>query len=203
MQNIPVTDNYSGSGYVASSKSSNTLPICLSAGLEAKFLSNHRFGFSLNPFFNYGFLAFSSETGNYTNYGGNINLKYGKKLQILLKGSYEKRNGTKSYDAAEMGVDGLTTAEYDYSVLRYGLGLKYDFVEAAMFKENLSFLKNTDANIFSYELSMAYDIFGMAFKYAPNYPIAGIVKYPNQYEINKQSFFFIGMNFRFAITKSN
>lgn len=197
-QQVPVTANYLGSGFINSSESSTTAPICLHAGLDLSFLSNKIIGFNLNPFINYGLLAFSSSTGSLLNYGGNGNIKFGKDFQFLLKGGYEKRKGRDNNDAANLGINGIISSKYSYNTIKYGVGLKYKFVELAILKENLSFLKNVKANVYSYEFTIAADIYGFSFKYAPNYPIAGDVKYANAYTVKKQSYLQLGMFLRFA-----
>ncbi|SFD65585.1 hypothetical protein [Flavobacterium phragmitis] len=202
-QSIPVVTNYNGKGFNPGSENSTTNPTNFSIGLDAKFFHDRFIGFNVNPFFNYGLLAFSSNTGDMMNYGGNFNVKIGHALQLILKGAYEVRTGEDKYDAAEILIDGTTYSKYDYNTLKYGVGIKYKFVELSAFKENLSFLNEMPQNVFSYELSMNYAWFGMLIRYAPNYPCAGEIQYPNAYNSSeKQSLLQIGMYWRISIAKS-
>lgn len=199
-QSIPVTKNTVG-GF-GESKSSSTSPLCMSAGLDFKFFSNKFIGFNINPYFNYGTLAFSSSTGDMMSYGGNVNVKFGRKFQLVLKGGFESREGYDTYDAAAFGINGFTSSSYNYHTIKYGMGLRYEWIELSLHKENISFLTGIPADVYSYELTMDHNIFGALFRFAPNYPIAGEVKFPNIYKKEQQDLFQIGFYWRFALAKS-
>lgn len=209
IQNIPFTANYYGKDMQKISESSSTLPVYVGLGVLADFMGDRVVGFGVNPFMNYGMMAFSDSTGSMTNYGGNMYVKFGMDLQLRLKGGYEIRKGDEEYDASNLatygvvGTEGGSKGEYDYSTLKYGGSLKYLGFELSAYKENVSFLKDIPADIYSYELTIDADFFRMWINYAPNYPIAGSVTYPNTYKKVKQDYFQIGMAWVFGVAKSD
>ncbi len=203
-QNIPVVTNYNGTGFIPKSENSATGPFCLNLGVDALFFHDRTVGFNITPFLNYGLLAFSSSTGHMLNYGAEFNVKFGNSFQIVAKSGYEARSGEDNYDAAEIGINGTTYSKYNYNVLKYGLGLRYKFVELSAMNEKMSSADagTGDLSAWSYEMKMQYAWFGMRFKYAPGYPAAGEIQYPSAYEQNKVNLFSMSMYWRLSLFHS-
>ncbi|MBN8783407.1 MAG: hypothetical protein J0G98_10095 [Terrimonas ferruginea] len=204
-QNIPVVTNYNGTGFMPKSENSATGPVCLNLGLDALFFHDRTVGFNINPFFNYGLLAFSSGTGHLLNYGAELNVKCGNKFQVVAKSGYEVRSGEENYDAAEIGINGTTYSKYNYQVLKYGVGLRYKFVELSAMQENVASADDDTERLsaWSYEMKMEYAWFGMRIKYAPGYPAAGEIQYPSAYEQKKESLFSMSLYWRLSLFRSN
>ena len=81
------------------------------------------------------------------------------------------------------------------------MGLKWRWLELSGYKENLSFLKDSEAEIYSCELNIDLMFMGLTVNYSPNYPIAGIVSYTESYTINKQNYVSVGLHWIFNIAK--
>lgn len=199
---IPVIKNYAGPGFNPKSESSTTDPTCFNLGFDAKFFHDRVIGFNINSYFNYGVLALSSSTGSMTGYGVDANLKFGKALQLVLKGGYESRDGNDNYDAAELGIDGTTYAKYKYYTMRYGAGLRYKFIEFSAFKENITSQQGQGDNIpaYSYQLSMEYGWFGFKAGFSPDYPALGTIEYPDSYDYKKQQLIEFGLYWRISLS---
>ncbi|WP_291914066.1 hypothetical protein [Chitinophaga sp. CB10] len=200
-QQIPVVTNYGGSGFKPKSENDATGPFCLLTGLDAKFFHDRFIGFNIQPFFTYGLLAFSSSTGNLMNYGANANVKLGNAFQVVLKGGYEIRTGKENYDAAEIGINGYTYSNYNYSLYKYGIGLRYKFVELSGLREMVS-MGEYNEPVYAFNLAMEYAWLGFHARYAPNYPVAGEITYPDNFDPSKkQALFQLGMYWRISIVK--
>lgn len=215
MQEIPVTSNMTYRNYSYSNNTTTTRNISeksttgnysVNAGLFFAVLNNKFISLRVNPFIAYGMNAFSSGTsGDHISYGGGGALGFGGRFKILVKGEYEDRSGEMAEDYAYLGMDAIGYTSYNYSTLKYGVGVFLGFsghdtfIEISSYKEELSFLKNIDAQVYSYEIELSFGLLAMSAQYAFNYPIAGEVKYPGTYKKEKEDLLTLSLYVPFKI----
>lgn len=209
LQQIPVTSNmqygnynYStgATTYTNSSMSGSTNNYSVDAGLLFAVLNNKFVSFRLSPFFSYGTNAFSSgTTGSHFIYGSGAAMGLGKKFKLMLRGEYAKRSGDMVEDNAVIGLDATGYSSYKYSTLKYGAGFYFglgghdSFIEATAWREQVSFLKSINAEVFSYSAKVSFGLLAFAVQYAPNYPVAGEVAYPATHEKEKENLLTLSM----------
>lgn len=201
---IPIIKNYGGKGFVPKSENGTTSPTSFYLGFDAKFFHDSFIGFNINPYYNYGVLALSSSTGYMNGYGADANIKIGNALQLILKGGYESREGKDNYDAVDIGIDGTTSASYKYYTMKYGVGLRYKFIEFSALKENITSQQGQGDNIpaYTYQINMESGFFGFKIGYSPNYPSLGYIQYPDNYDFGKkQDYIDFGLYWRISLFK--
>ncbi len=186
----------------------------ISAGLEARINLSSNGGIALhaNPFFTYGWGAGSAgESGNSMSYGGNLTLFLSKwddsKIHFFAEGDYVKRSGdwSSDYDAA-LGTssDIVYNAAYDYSIFRYGGGIKFQFVKeltglkshetyikSGFFFEKPSFIKGGTSIMTGNLQIMLSNIVMLDFSYSKNYVVAGEAIYKNSFQKENKDYFCI------------
>ncbi|TSJ42633.1 hypothetical protein FO440_00125 [Mucilaginibacter corticis] len=194
-QMLPVTTNRLTNSSVKESRPMTTDNYMVNGSLLFSIFNDKFINIKINPHGTFGLNALSpGSTGNHTSYGGGASLGLGRKLKILLKADYTCRSGVMSEDDAVLGVDVTATTDYNYNTLKYGTGLFFDlgshdsFVELDGYRENISFLKNANAKVYSYEAKLSFSLIGFNVEYGPNYPIAGEVIYPGNYTKLKQDY---------------
>lgn len=209
LQQIPVTANMRYGNYNYStgtttysneSETRSTNNYSVDAGLLFAVMNNRFVSFRLSPFFSYGTNAFvSGTTGSHFIYGSGAAIGLGKKFKLMLRGEYIKRSGDMYEDNAVIGIDATGYSSYSYSTLRagagfyVGLGGHDSFLEATVWREQVSFLKNTKAEVYAYSGKFSFGLLAFAVQYAPNYPIAGEVAYPATHDKEKENFLSLSM----------
>lgn len=200
---LPVTENtllgiYNyASGqttYTKSSSASTTGPVGVMGGLSFAIMTDKPVSLELNPFAMWCRNAFSSGyTGTHLTYGGRATIGIGGKFRVLLNGEYIKRNGEVDIDLSPSGLDIKGYTNYDYSAINYGIGGRLYmgggmYFDLLGFRENLSFLKGTDAQVYTGELRMYSHLLAFTVKYGSNYPVGGELAYKNNVKKEAQDF---------------
>lgn len=199
--------NYSsGSTYSNVSQKGSTNNYYISACLLFAALNDKFISVRLSPFFTYGMNAFDNGTsGSHITYGSGAALGLGRKFKILLKGEYVSRSGNMTTDGAGSFVDVTEYTNYKYNTIKYGaaaylgFGGHDSFAELSIYKENLSFLKTTQTSVYSYEAKISFALMAIAIQYAPNYPIAGELKYPGTFKKEKANLLSLSLYVPFKI----
>ncbi|MBX9891177.1 MAG: hypothetical protein K2Y12_02520 [Chitinophagaceae bacterium] len=210
MMEIPLIANTKYSGSTSKTSIEKTSHPTFNLALQATFFNDKFFNINVTPRFIYGLNALSAGvTGDHTVYGGNFEVRAGKKRDSKFKGylefGWEKRSGTWEHDfdasTANLGLgfsNLVLESSYDYSVLRYGAGALLDLsdgdkettIKAGYFFEKPSFFKpstkplgvlNIQANLFSFVT--------VDFSYSVNYAAAGSIKYPSSFSHSNKNFF--------------
>lgn len=202
-----ITTN-SGYGTSYSSKSSSGSFLTFTGSVILALRSYKFISFRLQPIFTYGknlsFIAGNEETGQHFHYGGNAEIGFGRRFKVIPKFNYMQREG-KIYSETDLGtISSKQNMSYDYSTIRYGIGMYYEIdgpeisAELTAWKENVSFQKSIPQQVYCLEATLRFGLAALTAQYSPNYPIAGVVDYPNGYEKKKKAFqsfsFFVPVN---------
>jgi hypothetical protein len=194
MQNIPVIENSIYNNTQKSSMATTTNHIAVDLGLIFSVFNDRFVSFQLHPTFSYGMNAFvSGVNGTHMSYGGDVGLSFGRKFKFYLLGGYQQRQGEMTSDYAVSGINSVGESSYNYFTLQYGAGLAYyyddwgSYFKLSGYKENISFLKDVDAKVYSYRLEAGFKFAALGIQFAPNYPIAGELKNPSSFTKDKQN----------------
>jgi hypothetical protein len=207
--NANVTDNSSAyyntpTKYYSTSTTTNNLFI--QTYLTLALLNDKFVNLRLSPFFTWGNNAFTGSVGEQMTYGAGANLGFGKRFRFQINGAFVGRSGNLSQDSYP-AFDEVSLSNYSYHTLKYGLGLYYglnvqgSYIQAGFYKEIVSFLANTNAQVYSADLRIALGIIYLDIEYAINYPIAGDNTYPTSYQIAKQNNAMISISVPITIFK--
>lgn len=199
---IPINDNMIYNGSTNKTISTTTIPLMATASFLFSAFNDKLIRLSASPSVSYGLLALNEgHSGHFLSYGGGATIGIGGAFRVLLKGIYEKRQGVETEDDAGIGIDATGSADYNYATLKYGPGLYYSFglhdcfAELSAYRENLSFLKDVKgAAVYSYQLRLSFMALAFDIQYAPNYPIAGVLKYPSAYSKSKQNLLILSLS---------
>ncbi len=214
LEQLPFITNVN-SPITAKSESNNSLHPNFHFGFKLGFLNNKPVSIHLTPQVTYGLNALSEgESGAHLNYGGNATLLFStnaiSKIKGFIEGGYLKRVGDYTYDldasAASSGsvstTDRIETAEYNYSLLRYGGGimlhlinrqkLRETYIKPGIFYEKLSFAGKNDkpVMVFNMQANIASFIL-LDVSYSKNYAVGGIQKNPSFIRFDNQNFWSI------------
>jgi hypothetical protein len=203
-QYIPVSSNFSSvNSYdtTFNSESNTADPICVYLGFTFAAFNTKFVSARICPYLTYGTNAISTiNTGDHLSYGGSACLGLGRNFKALIKGEYVKRSGEMLTDFAGEGLNTFGTTNYNYSTVKMGVGLLFIentghdmFFEISAYRENVSFLKNLNAKIYSYEAKISFKIAAFSLQFSPNYPQAGVVKYPDNFSQEKENYFSISL----------
>lgn len=206
--NIPIITNDSKNQKSATAASSHPF---LHLGFQAGFFNNKGISFHIKPFLSYGFNALSpGTTGSHLAYGSMGTLFFGKhndsKLKLFVEGGYVSRNGdyTSDHDAAAASIgistysDVVETAEYNYSLIRYGGGIMLHLIDTdtetkikpGIFFEKPSFFNNTTKPLMVGNLEILISSFLIIdVSYSKSYAISGSAMYPNKISNDNKDYF--------------
>jgi len=210
-ESLPVVAN--DFGHAKSSVQLSNFPN-INGGIECRLNLTKKGGIALhvNPFVSYGWGAFSAgESGTSLTYGANAALFLSSwddsKLHLFAEGGYAKRSGNWHSDLDAVlftSTDIVYDAAYDYSILRYGGGFKLQFVnddndpatetyvKTGVFLERPSFLEKNAKPVLIGNIQFMISSFVMLdFSYGMNYPIAGDIRYANNFDNHKENYFSI------------
>ena len=186
---IPVVSNeINNTIHTNQSLATTASPFSIHLGVLLSAFNSKLLSIQANPFYNYGV-----SDGNHQSYGTSITTAVGHRFKVLGKAEYANRSGSMTKDYATAGVDFTTSSEYDYSVLRYGIGGRLLLgdeslvLEATAFRDRISFLENSPARIYSYEAKLITSFLCAGFSYGRNYPVAGKLLYVNGYDDASQN----------------
>ena len=190
---LPLGSSYTGA-------SSHPL---LQLGLLAKLFNNSLISVELNPFVTYGIDVLNSDNGNHLTYGINANvlaaLSKSSPLKVVLNGAFTGRNGSWENTPAK--------ADYSYSFMKYGLGLRYAFNNKFWIQPKVSWdnpsSKVTGASpslVASLETEIAKK-WNISLSYSPDYFNQGDIKYPFNFADGKQEYFGFRLLHNFKLIK--
>ena len=186
---LPLIANYDQAAPAQNSYTASTSHPLVQLGLLAKLFNTSLVNVELTPFVTYGFDFLNSESGNHLSYGlgGNVLVGLGKTspLKLVATGNYTGRAGTWS--------TGLKNADYNYSLFRYGGGLRYVgdnfWIQPGVYWDNPnsritgtspSFVAAIDAEIASkWRISLSY---------GADYLNQGTLRYPLAFRDGKQDY---------------
>ncbi len=180
----------------------------VSFGIDFWIVRLYNIGVNLGGRANLGLLPSEGSSTAMFNYSGLMNFDYGfKRLKIINTVEYLTRNGEYEidYDVSSPSNNGPTNrmgkAEFKYTVLRFGAGIKVDLTdewEAShiilnIFAEKPSFYPENifSKPIFTYDLEyMNFGGFAIKVGYSKNYVIAGNKQFNIAEPISKDFFHF-------------
>lgn len=215
MQEIPIISNKNDQ----TSHSETSFHPTVFVNTRLVFFNNNGIQLHIIPQGSFGMNALTAgESGTHTSYGVTSQLEIGRRSKSTVKffaeGGYIKRSGNWNYDLDAATASSLYTfptntnilkeASYNYSIIRYGGGLKInfskyedDFIMPAIYFENMSFLKNQKPTLVGGIRWMIGDGFNITGLYSRNYPAAGEPKYNINHE--RQVYFEIKISKHFNI----
>ena len=174
--------------------------------LRLEFLNNKPVNINVRGLYSLGIQAFDkglSGSHAVTGFDGGIQFWYTTHTKFKLFadfGTYTRVGETvKDEDAANSGTtttDEVREGEYDYKVFRYGGGPMFHhrhdgsepWIKAGLFLENISFAKNQKKTMsFSLTANIESEIM-VEVNYSKNYPVAGIINYPDAFTFKNQNF---------------
>ncbi|MGG9972495.1 cell envelope integrity protein TolA [Ferruginibacter sp. SUN002] len=198
---LPVIENDNYYGTYMSISSTTSFPI-IQASFQFSAFNRSFITWKLSPYGYFGMNAFDEgTTGTHFCYGGSSSLGFGKKFKLLLQGEYYVRNGSMSMDQFVNYIDSKGTANYSYSTKKYGPGIQlrlgYDVpteYSLSAFKEELSFMKGENKEIYSFQFKMMAKIVQFVAEFSPDYPSAGDILFPATYKKEKQNLWTFGIS---------
>ena len=176
----------------------NSNQILFHLGFKLGLFNKKGVSFDLTPSYSFGLASYSKGSdGGSSEYGGLGTIYIGKKatsvIKLFAEGGYFKRTGTHNYDedvakGANSTTDNVEKGTFNYSVMRYGGGIKLfmlngdgdmeSYIKPAVYFEKASFFSKATkpvmvANVQCYIYSNAL----IDFTYSKNYFIPGSAYY--------------------------
>lgn len=173
------------------------------AGMTFTFANHKAINLHLNPYFEYGVVAFQPGYSGFSlKYGGNAMLQMALNndhaFKLFAEGGYYGKQGSLNYDAdvASGGTtasDNITSGTTSYSSIRYGGGIMLHKeaidgeirIKPGIFYEKFSFAKNSPVMSFNLHANILSKIV-IELTYSKNYAIPGLLLEPSRFlSVNK------------------
>ena len=175
-------------------------------GATLGFLNNSKVSFEVSPFFTYGFNMKSGETGTHFTYGGKVDMFVGighdSPLKLVVEGGFTGRNGTYSFTGKY-----LQKADYNYSLIHYGLGIRYtDYRNKFWLQPGIYWDANTTTPVYGPSPYMVANIearflnkWQIGLSYGKDYFAQGTLKYPTNFYQYNQDYFGLRILYTFKV----
>lgn len=189
--NYPIvvnTYNYSVLNYTPISKNYNLSFPYVGAAVELHTLHHYLFNMNFSTYFKWGSNALLKENddinGSHSNYGIDGKFTLGKKLRLSALLGWAGRSG---YVSGNSILDESFEGRYNYSIIRYGGSIGYDW---AGLNDGIELYTLIDKPSFENDASSSGLVFGlrikfkmcMNFEFSPRYPSTGRMLYPGTYD---------------------
>jgi hypothetical protein len=206
--NIPIIIN---DAYDQETSVYNTQQPVLHLGLQANIMDNKGVSFHLTPSFSYGENILTPGHGTHKTFGldGMIHFSTSRQsaCKFVLEGAYLKRSGDfkmgtgNTFSSPAGSQAAYYVSKYDYSIVRYGVGLLFDvngglsrrtFLKPGLFFERPSFFASTNKALMVGNLQILItNKLTIDLSYSTNYAIAGKTDYPANVKAGNQDFYSI------------